>query len=124
MALVNYNGRFCEQDFENAIIQMFEDAGWQYTFGDDIPRDNGNEVLIIDELRGFIRGEYPFLLPEEVEELVNKIRLVGAESEFATLMRLKSMMPALWTFGKRNQSLRRNEPIRLLRLWRICGVLD
>ena len=92
MALVNYNGRFCEQDFENAIIQMFEDTGWHYTFGDDIPRDNGMEVMIIDELRGFIRGEYPFLLPEEVENLINKIRLVGAESEFATLHRVYTML--------------------------------
>ena len=48
MALINYNGRFCEQDFENALVQMFVDNGWEYLFGDNIERSSGTEVLIAD----------------------------------------------------------------------------
>ena len=92
MALVNYNGRFCEQDFENAIIQMFEEAGWRYTFGDDIPRSGGTDVLILEDLYAFVAVAHPFLIPDEVTELVNRIRLAGAESEFATLHRIYTML--------------------------------
>ena len=92
MALVNYNGRFCEQDFENAIIRMFEDAGWQYTFGDDIPRSGGMDVLITEDIHSFVAAAHPFLVPDEVTELVNRIRLAGAESEFATLHHIYTML--------------------------------
>ena len=51
MALINYNGRFCEQDFENALVQMFVDNGWEYLFGDNIERSSGTAVLIADDIR-------------------------------------------------------------------------
>ena len=83
MALKQYNGRFCEQDFENALISMFEAVNWHYLFGDDIQRSGGTEVLILDDLRNFLAQENPFLTPDEVADLVNRISLVGAESDFA-----------------------------------------
>lgn len=92
MAFLNYNGRFCEQDFENAIIQMFEDAGWGYSFGDDIPRDKGTDVLISGDIQSFLSAEYPFLTPNEVKDIVNRIQLAGADSEFATLHHIYTML--------------------------------
>lgn len=92
MALINYNGRFCEQDFENAIIQMFEDVGWQYTFGDDISRESGTEVLITEDLRNFIANEHSFLTDDEAADIVNKIRLAGGESEFGTMHGIYTML--------------------------------
>ncbi len=92
MALKNYNGRFCEQDFENALVQMFENIGWTYTFGDDFHRDSGTEVLIKEDLRSFISSEYPFLKPDEVDSIVNKMLLAGAESEFATMHHIYTML--------------------------------
>ena len=38
--LKNINGRFVESDFENALIAFLEAEGWQYVYGDDIPRAN------------------------------------------------------------------------------------
>ena len=92
MALKQYNGRFCEQDFENALISMFEAVNWHYLFGDDIQRSGGTEVLILDDLRNFLAQENPFLTPDEVADLVNRISLVGAESDFATLHRVYTML--------------------------------
>ena len=34
--LKNYNGRYCEWEFENAFITYLEDEGWQY-----LPRSSG-----------------------------------------------------------------------------------
>ena len=92
MALKQYNGRFCEQDFENALISMFEAVDWRYLFGDDIQRSGGTEVLILDDLRNFLAQENPSLTPDEVADLVNRISLVGAESDFATLHRVYTML--------------------------------
>ncbi len=92
MALKNYNGRFCEQDFENALIGLFEESGWTYTFGDDIPRSSGTDVLITEDIYHFIAAEYPFLMPDEVQDIVNRISLAGDESDFATMHRIYSML--------------------------------
>ncbi len=92
MALKNYNGRFCEQDFENAFISMFEEAGWSYTFGEEIERSCGTDVLITEDIYNFLANEYYFLTPDEITELVNKITLVGDESEFATMHRIYNML--------------------------------
>ena len=83
--MTNYNGRFCEQDFENALIQMFVDNGWEYLFGEDIERSSGTEVLISEDIRSFIEKEYSFLNPDEVSDIVNKITLAGGETQFSTM---------------------------------------
>ena len=36
--LKNFNGRFCESDFENALIYYLEKEGWQYLAGGSMPR--------------------------------------------------------------------------------------
>ena len=49
--LKNYNGRFCESDFENAFIAFLENEGWSYLAGDNIILPNQNKVLIADDLK-------------------------------------------------------------------------
>jgi len=92
MSLINYNGRFCEQDFENALISMFEKVGWQYLFGDNVQRSSNRDVLILDDIRKFLSDEYTFLLSDEIDEIVNKLDFVGAESKFATLHKKYTML--------------------------------
>lgn len=92
MALINYNDRFCEQDFENALVQMFVDNGWEYLFGDNIERSSGTEVLIADDICSFIEKQYPFLNPDEVSDIVNKISLAGGETQFATMHNIYTML--------------------------------
>lgn len=52
--LNNYNGRFCESDFEAAFISYLEAAGWQYLPGASIPRASKREVLYADDLEQFL----------------------------------------------------------------------
>lgn len=38
--LQEYNGRYCESEYENAFISFLEAEGWEYSFGNnDIHRD-------------------------------------------------------------------------------------
>ena len=46
----NINGHFVESDYENAFISFLEVEGWNYLYGDSIPRDDRKEVLYMDDL--------------------------------------------------------------------------
>ena len=83
-----YKGRYFESEYESAFVALLEREGWSYTAGGNISRLRRSDVLIGDDLRAFLDRSYPELLAEEVEEIYDRLRLVGAESEFGTLHRL------------------------------------
>lgn len=90
--LQNFNGRYCESDFENAFISFLEDAGWQYLAGNLVTRASRREVLYADDLEQFLCKTNPDLLAEEVRQIMDTVRLAGAESEFATLHKVYGWM--------------------------------
>lgn len=83
--LINFNGRFCESDFENAFLSFLEDAGWSYLAGDSMKRGSPAEVLYLDDLKAFLTRQNPDLTEEEIIRLCDMIRLAGGESDFAVL---------------------------------------
>lgn len=83
--LINFNGRFCESDFENAFLSFLEDAGWSYLAGDSIKRSSPADVLCLDDLKDFLTRQNPDLTEEEITRLCDTVRLAGAESDFAVL---------------------------------------
>lgn len=90
--LKNYNGRFCESDFENAFITFLESEGWSYLPSDKIGRANQKEVLNAGDLVQFLVNTNPDIDSEDLENLVNSVRLVGAETDFATLHKVYGWM--------------------------------
>ena len=90
--LQNYNGRFCESDFEDAFISFLEGEGWQYLAGNNIPRSSKSEVLYTDDLEQFLSKTNPDLTVDEVRNIMDLIRLAGAESDFATLHKVYNWM--------------------------------
>ncbi len=90
--LQNYNGRYCEQDFENTFLSYLEDEGWQYLPGSSLARDSQREVLYADDLEQFLSKTNPDLFPDEVRQIMDTVRLVGAESDFATLHKVYGWM--------------------------------
>ncbi len=90
--LKNYNGHYCESDYEYAFISFLEDEDWIYQSGKSISREKKTDVLIADDFKTFISKTNPDLLLEEVEQIYNTVRLVGAESEFATLHKVYKWM--------------------------------
>ena len=89
--LKNYNGRYCESEYESAFIGLLDGAGWTYTAGNQINRPLG-EVLLEGDFKEFISKTNPELLPEEVDSLYDNVRLVGAVSDFATLHKVYNWM--------------------------------
>lgn len=83
--LKEYNGRYCESEYEYAFIGFLENEGWNYSFGTNIKRNTKRDVLIADDFKAFLSKTNPELTADEVEQIYDNVRLVGAESDFATL---------------------------------------
>ncbi len=90
--LQSYNGRYCESDYENAFLGFLEEEDWQYLPGGSIPRASRREVLYTDDLELFLRNTNPDLVPEEICQIIDTVRLAGAESEFSTLHKIYGWM--------------------------------
>lgn len=90
--LQEFNGRYCESEYENAFLAFLEEVGWHYLSGDKIVRDNRREVLYKDDLVNFLKNKNPDLTAEEVRQIADGVRLVGAESDFATLHKVYGWM--------------------------------
>lgn len=104
--LINYNGRFCESDFENAFISFLEQEGWTYMSGDKIVRSNKKEVLIEMDLTDFLTSSNTELEVDEIQQIVDNVCLVGAETDFATLHKVYGWMVEGVNFTSKNGTTR------------------
>jgi len=90
--LKEYNGRYCESEYEYAFLGFLETEGWQYLSGNDIKRSVKRDVLIEDDFKTFITDTNPDLNENEVNQIFDAVRLVGSESDFATLHKVYGWM--------------------------------
>lgn len=90
--LQNYNGHYCESEYEYAFLSFLEDEGWQYLQGTSISRDSKSSVLYIDDMEQFLRSANEDLTADEINQIIDRVRLVGAESEFSTLHKVYGWM--------------------------------
>ncbi len=90
--LKNYNGHYCESEYEYAFLSFLENEGWQYLAGNSIPRSSKRDVLYMDDMEQFLSKTNPDLTAEEVRQIMDNVRLVGAETDFATLHKVYDWM--------------------------------
>lgn len=90
--LQEYNGRFCESEYEYAFLSFLEEEGWQYLAGKRVPRGSKATVLYMDDMEQFLSKTNADLTAEEIRQIMDSVRLVGAESEFAALHRVYGRM--------------------------------
>lgn len=90
--LKEYNGHYCESEYEYAFIEFLEAEGWKYSSGNNISRVTKRDVLIADDFKKFIADTNPDLTEDEVTQIYDNVRLVGAESDFATLHKVYGWM--------------------------------
>lgn len=90
--LKQYNGRYCESEYEYAFIGFLEAEGWNYSSGNNISRVGKRDVLIVDDFKKFISDSNPDLTEDEVTQIFDTVRLAGAESDFATLHKVYGWM--------------------------------
>ena len=94
--------KFCEQDFENALLAYLEAVGWQYLPGNSITRKSQQEVIYEDDLEQFLVKTNPDLNPSDFRQIIDMVRLVGAESDFATLHKVYNWMVSGISFTPEN----------------------
>ena len=90
--LREYNDHYCESQYEYAFIQLLEAEDWNYISGKQINRESKRDVLIADDFKKFISASSPELTQDEVVRIFDNIRLVGSESDFATLHKVYGWM--------------------------------
>ena len=90
--LQSYNGHYCESEYEYAFLAFLEEENWQYLAGNSIPRSSRREVLYADDMEQFLSKTNPDLTADEVRQIMDTVRLAGAESDFATLHKVYGWM--------------------------------
>ena len=90
--LENFNGRYCESEFECAFVSFLEAEGWTYSAGNKINRVTKRDVLIADDFKKFLTDTNPDLTEDEITKIFDNVRLVGGESDFATLHKVYGWM--------------------------------
>lgn len=90
--LQNFNGRYCESEYEYAFIGFLESEGWEYSLGNDLSRETKRDVLISDDFKDFIAKINLDLTEDEITQIYDIVRLVGSESDFATLHKVYGWM--------------------------------
>ena len=90
--LQNFNGKYCESEYESAFLAFLEQEGWHYLAGNSIARKSKRDVLYTGDMEQFLSKTNPDLTAEEISQIVDTVRLVGAESEFSTLHKVYGWM--------------------------------
>lgn len=90
--LQEFNGKYCESEFEYAFLSFLEQEGWHYLHGNNIHRDSKTTVLYADDMEQFLSRANKDLTADEIRQIMDTVRLVGAESEFATLHKVYGWM--------------------------------
>jgi len=79
-------GKFYESDYEEAFVDLLQQNGWEYTFGDDLHRQY-DQTLIEDDMRAYLQRRYAAenLTPGEIDAIIANLRNIGEPSLYHTL---------------------------------------
>lgn len=79
-------GKFFESDYEEAFVDLLEQSGWEYTYGDDLHRQY-DQTLLEDDMRAYLRRRYAAanLTPGELDAIIANLRNIGEPSLYYTL---------------------------------------
>lgn len=76
--------KFYESEYEKALIALLQEVGWDYTHGNDLHRHN-EELLLTEDLSGFLRSRHPGLEPDDVTNIIDHLRHTGGQTHFDRL---------------------------------------
>ena len=67
--------KFSEAQLEQAIVELFQENGFDYVNGDMLHR-KFDEVFLEDDMKSFLSRRYPDITKTELEKIINKIKYV------------------------------------------------
>jgi type I restriction enzyme R subunit len=77
-------GKYYESDYEEALIDLLVQQGWEYTYGGSISRNN-RETLLLDDLTYYLQQRYVDLQGSDIEEIINRLRHMSGQTHFELL---------------------------------------
>ena len=79
-------GKYYESQFEEATIELLQEAHWTYTYGDDLHRKY-TDPLIEDDLRAFLNAQYSDkgLTDIEMNTVVANLRNISGQNDYYAL---------------------------------------
>lgn len=77
-------GKYYESEYEEALIDLLVQQGWEYTHGGSIARNN-REVLLVDDLTQYLQQRYTELQDADIEEIINRLRHMSGQTHFELL---------------------------------------
>ena len=84
--MAKLNGKYYESDYEQAFVELLQQNGWDYTFGEDLHR-KVTEPLLEDDLRAFLSYKYADkgLTATEMDTIVANIKNVSGSTDYIAL---------------------------------------
>ena len=76
--------KFYESEYEEALIDLLQQEGWEYTHGGDIRRNN-RDILISRDLRQYLQERYPALEANDLDEIISHLQHTGGQTHFDIL---------------------------------------
>jgi type I restriction enzyme R subunit len=77
-------GKYYESDYEEALIDLLVQEGWEYKHGGSIARNN-REGLLVDDLTEYLQKRYADLQASDKDEIINRLRHVSGQTHFEHL---------------------------------------
>ena len=78
------NFKYYENDYELAVLQLLENAGWQYQCGYDIHRKN-DEVILAEDLREYLCKRYDYFSDDELDKIIIYLTSVTNQSLYRSM---------------------------------------
>ena len=84
--MTKLNGKYYESDYEQAFVELLQQNGWDYTFGEDLHR-KVTEPLLEDDLRAFLSYRYADkgLSTTEMDTIIANIKNVSGSTDYIAL---------------------------------------
>lgn len=76
--------KFYENEYEEALIDLLQQEGWEYTHGGSIRRNN-RDILISRDLQQYLQERYPALEANDLDEIVSHLQHIGGQTHFDIL---------------------------------------
>ena len=76
--------KFYESDYEEALIDLLQEQGWEYTHGGNICRNN-REVLLKEDMTLYLKRRYHELTDEDVDNIYDHLRHTSGQTHFELL---------------------------------------
>ena len=80
------NGKMYESDFEQSVVELIQNAGWEYTFGENLHRLI-TEPLLLDDLNTYLRTRYndKGLDENDYETIIANLKNISGVNDYDAL---------------------------------------